>query len=258
MSLFSGTNCVVTGGTRGIGEAVARRFVRAGATVVLTGRTADAAQEAAEQLSERGPGKAYGLGFDLASPDAVVAAADQMEELLGGIDVLVNNAGIATLHRFVDVPVGDFDAVFAVNVRGSFVLSQAVAQSMADRGGAIINISSQAGHQGQALVSHYAASKAALLGLTKCMALELAPAIRVNAVCPGIIETDMIQEDFKRQATLLGGEAEQVRDRTLARIPLGRFQQAEAIADAVAFLASPAAQEITGQVLHVNGGMTTS
>ncbi|GAA3167119.1 3-oxoacyl-[acyl-carrier-protein] reductase [Streptomyces virens] len=258
MHRFSGMKCVVTGGTRGIGEAIGRRLVSEGATVVVTGRTEESALSTAQALSEEGPGKAYGLGFDMGSVEEVSAAAPRIEELLGEVDVLVNNAGIATLHRFLDVPVADLDDVLAVNVRGPFLLSQHIAGGMAGRGGAVINISSQAGHQGQALVSHYATSKAALIGLTKCMALELAPHVRVNAVCPGIIETEMIERDFSRQAELLGVTADDVRQRTLAAIPLGRFQEASAVADAVAFLASPEATEITGQIIHVNGGMTTS
>ncbi|MEV0223915.1 glucose 1-dehydrogenase [Streptomyces sp. NPDC050704] len=258
MHRLSGMKCVVTGGTRGIGEAICRRLVSEGAMVVLTGKIDESAHTTAQALSEEGPGKAYGLGCDMGSVEEVNAAASRMEELLGEVDVLVNNAGIATLHRFLDVPVSDLDDVLAVNVRGPFLLSQHIARSMTSRGGAVINISSQAGHQGQALVSHYATSKAALIGLTKCMALELAPNVRVNAVCPGIIETEMIERDFSRQAGLLGVTAADVRQRTLARIPLGRFQDAGAVADAVAFLASNEAREITGQVVHVNGGMTTS
>lgn len=255
---LAGMNAVVTGGTRGIGFAIARRLVQEHAVVIVTGRQAAATDHAASVLTAGGPGRALGVPCDVRDDSSVSALAAIAVDLLGPIDVLVNNAGVATLHRFVELPAAEWDRVFAVNARGSFLCGQAFAAHMLDRGsGSIINISSQAGYQGQSLVGHYCASKAAVLGLTKAMALELAPQVRVNAVCPGIVETEMIESDFRQQGGILGIGPNEVRRRSLARIPLGRFQDAASVAGVVAFLASDDSRDITGQALHVNGGMTT-
>jgi NAD(P)-dependent dehydrogenase (short-subunit alcohol dehydrogenase family) len=191
-------------------------------------------------------------------PDSIQHLLDSVTKELGVVHAMVANAGIATLQRFVDLPLSEWDEIMRVNARGVFLCGQIFARHMLDHGGGrIVNISSQAGHQGQALVAHYCASKAAILGLTKAMALELAPRVQVNAVCPGIVETDMIAADFRRQSEILGLHTEEVARRTLARIPLGHFQSATSVAAAVAFLLSEAAADITGQAIHVNGGMTT-
>ncbi|MFE0176166.1 SDR family NAD(P)-dependent oxidoreductase [Streptomyces sp. NPDC059002] len=254
---FTGRTCLVTGGTRGIGRDVARRLVQEGGDVLITGRSDGPLADAVEELDGAGPGSVSGIRCDLADPASVRALAAESLARSGRVDVLVNNAGTATLHRFTDVPEHDLDEVWAVNVRGAFVLTQLLVPAMTAAGdGAVVNVSSQAAVQGQALISHYAATKAALLGLTRSLAVELAPAVRVNAVCPGIVETDMITEDFRRQGGLLGSDAGAVRDTTLAGIPLGRFQQGSTVAATVAFLASADAADITGQTWHVDGGMT--
>ncbi|MFJ2766880.1 SDR family NAD(P)-dependent oxidoreductase [Streptomyces sp. NPDC087300] len=254
---FTGRTCLVTGGTRGIGRDIAHRLVQEGADVTITGRSTGPLDDAVRELKGAGPGSAHGIRCDLADSGSVRALAGEALERYGRVDVLVNNAGTATLHRFTDVPEPDLDAVWAVNVRGAFLLTQLLVPAMAAAGdGSVVNVSSQAAVQGQALISHYAATKAALLGLTRCLAVELAPAVRVNAVCPGIVETDMIAEDFRRQGDLLGTAADAVRDTTLAGIPLGRFQRGAGVASAVAFLASRDAADVTGQTWHVDGGMT--
>lgn len=249
---------VVTGSTRGLGFAIAQWLVHHDATVVVTGRRQENVDRTAARLLEEGPGRALGITCDVTRPDSVQHLLDAATKELSVVHAMVANAGVATLARFLDLSLAEWEEIMRVNARGVFLCGQIFARHMLEHGGGrIVNISSQAGHQGQALVAHYCASKAAILGLTKAMALELAPHVQVNAVCPGIVETDMIAADFRRQSEILGLDAEEVARRTLARIPLGHFQSATSVAATVAFLLSAAAADITGQVIHVNGGMTT-
>jgi NAD(P)-dependent dehydrogenase (short-subunit alcohol dehydrogenase family) len=258
MSSSPQCTAVVTGSTRGLGFAIARRLVHDGASVVVSGRRQQDAERAARRLRDEGPGAVVAVACDVRRPESVEHLLEAAARELGAINALVANAGVATLGRFLDLPLSEWDEVMSVNARGVFLCGQIFARHMLDHdGGRIINIGSQAGHQGQALVAHYCASKAAILGLTKAMAIELAPRLQVNAVCPGIVQTDMIEADFRRQATILDLDPYEIARGTLARIPLGRFQSAESVAATVAFLLSEDAADITGQVVHVNGGMTT-
>ncbi|WP_069164428.1 SDR family NAD(P)-dependent oxidoreductase [Nocardia altamirensis] len=253
---FEGLRCLVTGGTRGIGHAVAERLAIEGGHVTITGRDIDSVGLAADSLAAATGGHVQGLACDLSDPDLIRAMTDEIGCAGSPLDVLINNAGTATINRFTDITLEELDTVLSVNLRGTFLLTQQCVRMMFADDANIVNVSSQAGYQGQPLVSHYSASKAALLGLTKSLAKELAPRIRVNAVCPGIIETDLIEADFLRQSEILDQTPGAVRDRTLGSIPLGRFQAADRIAAAVAYLGSREAADITGQTVHVSGGMT--
>ena len=237
---------LVTGGSRGIGRAIAHEFAKRGAQVVISyaGNEA-AATETVKAIVDAG-GKAKAIRFDVADSEACGQAIDDVLKEFGRLDVLVNNAGVAIdglLMRFKDE---DWDKTLDTNLKGAFMLMRAVARPMMkQKGGAIVNVSSIVGEMGNAGQAAYAASKAGLLGLTKSIARELASRnIRVNAVTPGFITTDMT-----------AGLSPELKEKMSAAIPLSRIGNAEEVASAVAFLASDSASYITGEVLKVNGGM---
>ena len=236
----------VTGASRGIGRAVALRLAEEGYAVGINYlRSRELAERLAAGIRERG-GAAEAVQADVADWAAVTAAIRRAEERLGGpVSLLVNNAGIAEQHLFQDVPPAFWRRIFAVNVDGAFHTIQAVLPGMIhEKAGCVINISSIWGQRGASCEAAYSATKAALIGLTRSLAMELAPSgIRVNCVAPGVINTDMVQ--------VLG--AETLRD-LAAETPLGRLGTPEDVAAAVAFLADDRASFITGQVLTADGG----
>ncbi len=242
MAEFEGKVALVTGSTRGIGRAVAERLSRDGARVVVTGRSAEAAARVAEAL----PGEALGLGLDVADPDSVAATVAQTLDAWGRIEILVNNAGITRDNLTLRLKPADWQAVLDTNLTGAFLCAKACLRPMVRaRAGIIINISSVVGALGNAGQANYCAAKAGLEGLTRSLAREYANrGVRVNAVAPGYIATDMTAE-----------LPESVRENLLAQVPLARLGRPEDVAEAVAFLASDRAAYITGQVIHVNGGM---
>ncbi len=243
---FANKVALVTGGSRGIGRAIAQHLAKRGANVVIgyAGNEV-AANETVKSIVDAG-GQAKALRFDVADSEACSKAVDEVVKDLGRLDVLVNNAGVAIdglLMRFKDA---DWDTTIDTNLKSAFMLMRAVARPMMkQRGGAIVNVSSVIAEMGNAGQAAYAASKAGLLGLTKSVARELASRnIRVNAVTPGFITTDMTAN--------LSAE---LKEKMVQAIPLSRIGNAEEVAGAVAFLASDAASYITGEVLKVNGGM---
>ena len=244
MSEFAGKVVLVTGGSRGIGRACVLEFARRGATVALTYYPGNEA-EAAEVAKLAGPLASTWL-LDVVDTQACTQLVEEVLKKHERLDVLVNNAGIAIdglVMRFKDE---DWDAVLNTNLRGAFALCRAVTRPMLrQRSGAIINIASVVGQMGNAGQSAYVASKAGLIGLSKSLARELASrSIRVNAVAPGFIETEMTAK--------LPTEA---KEKMTASIALGRLGKAEDIARGVVFLASEDASYITGEVLKINGGM---
>jgi len=173
---------------------------------------------------------------------------------VGGLDVIVNNAGICTLNLALELPLEDWDRVLAVNLRGPWLCAKHGVPLMRN-GGAIVNIASQAAQRAQKFTAHYSASKMGVIGLTRALAIELAPAIRVNAISPGTIQTDMIQNEVDwRISKGFDDDADAVMRGWMDRIPMGRFQKAEHIARAILFLASDEASETTGETLNVSGG----
>ncbi|MEJ5347378.1 MAG: 3-oxoacyl-[acyl-carrier-protein] reductase [Desulfosoma sp.] len=237
---------MVTGASRGIGRAVAVAFAEPGTTVVVNYQSGrEAAEETARIVKERGA-QAVLSPFDVAHAEAVKAAFKEISDSWGRLDVLVNNAGITRDNILPRLKESDWDEVLAVNLRGVFLCCQAAMRPMLkQRYGRIINITSVVGFTGNAGQCNYAAAKAGILGLTRSLAREvISRNITVNAVAPGYIETEMTQA--------LGDEARQA---LLAQIPAGRTGTPEEVAAAVRFLASDEAGYITGQVLHVNGGM---
>ena len=242
---LAGRVCIVTGGSQGIGEACVRRFAREGAKVVI----ADVADAPGQALAgELGSLYVHCDVGDKAQVDALVARTMQEH---GRIDVLVNNAGIFKAADFLDVSEADFDAVLRVNLKGSFLVGQAVAREMAKAGrGAIVNMSSVNGVLAIPNIASYNVSKGGINQLTRVMALALADkGIRVNAVAPGTIATELAAK-----AVLTSEEA---RARIMMRTPMKRLGEPGEVADVVAWLASDAASYVTGEIVVVDGGRMT-
>lgn len=245
---LKGRVALVTGGSRGIGRAISVALARRGAKVLINYRSGEEEAKATAGLVAEAGGEAVLARFDVADRDAVNTEIKRLGKDHGGIDIVVNNAGIAInglLMRFKDE---DWQRIFDVNVSGTFYVTKAALGLVlkAKEKGRIINVSSVVGELGNGGQAAYAATKAALLGFTKSLAKELASrSVCVNAVTPGYIATDMTAEHLP----------DEQREKLLATIPLGRIGEADEVADTVAFLAGPEAAYITGQVLRINGGM---
>lgn len=242
---LDGKRALVTGGGRGIGLAAASALAAAGAHVTLAARTKAEIEDAAAAIRARGE-KADALVLDVTNIDAARQALAAAEPY----HVLVNNAGMNRPAYLPDVKVEDFDAIFALNVRAAFFMAQTVALRLIEtkQPGSIINISSQMGHVGAARRAVYCASKHAMEGFTKAMAIELAPHnIRVNSLGPTFLETPMTKPFFENKA---------FRDEVLSKIKLGRLGQLEELNGAIVFLASDASSLMTGSALMLDGGWT--
>ena len=242
---LDGKRALVTGGGRGIGLTAGAALADAGAHVTLAARTRSEIEAAADAIRARGQ-KAGALPLDVTDVDAVRTAIERAEPF----DILVNNAGTNRPATLMDVKVEDFDHVMGLNVRAAFFVAQAVARRLVDakRPGSIINISSQMGHVGAARRSVYCASKHAMEGFTKAMAIELAPHnIRVNSLGPTFLETPMTRPFFEDKA---------FREEVLSKIKLGRLGQLDELTGAIVFLASDASSLMTGAALVLDGGWT--
>jgi NAD(P)-dependent dehydrogenase (short-subunit alcohol dehydrogenase family) len=241
-----GKVALVTGAQQGIGKAIALAYGREGASVVINYLDNQAAaEEIASQIRALGQ-RAVPLAGDVARA-ADVRRMVEAGESLGGIDILVNNAGIFPRVEFLDMTEAQWDEVLNVNLKGTFLCTQAVAQKLVERGrgGAIINLASSAAFRSSPRGVHYVASKAGIVGVTRATALELAPyRVRVNAIAPGT--TDTAQPRY--------GMSEEELQAVARQVPLGRIGTPEDVADLAVFLASEEARHITGQTLHVNGG----
>jgi NAD(P)-dependent dehydrogenase (short-subunit alcohol dehydrogenase family) len=237
---LKGKRVLITGGAGGIGTATAARFLEEGARVVVLDRDGEALSRLEHEVGLSGTIRA-----DVSDPDDVAHAFRQLEGLVGGLDVLINNAGISRRHRFVDITPEEWRAVMDVNLNGVFYVSQQAARCrLARDGGVILNMGSTNGLMGYHHYADYNASKAGVIELTRSMALELAPTVRVNAVCPGFILTPM-------QETEYSAETQQA---FASKLPLKRLGRPEDVAALFAFLASDDAAYITGQAFVVDGG----
>jgi NAD(P)-dependent dehydrogenase (short-subunit alcohol dehydrogenase family) len=246
---LDGKVALVTGASRGIGKAIAAAYLAAGADVMLSSRKVDALEAARDELRAAAGDRAGAVAVCAANagdPDAAAACVAATVAQFGGVDVLVNNAATNPyMGRMIDIDLPRLDKTYDVNLRGAFVWTQeAYRQSMAGRGGNVVNISSIGGLSVETSIGHYNVTKAALLHLTRSLAKELAPDIRVNAICPGLVKTDMAR-------ALWEGNEESVSK----FVPLGRLGEPSDVADAALFLASDASSWMTGTMLVVDGGM---
>ncbi|MCK4376032.1 MAG: 3-oxoacyl-[acyl-carrier-protein] reductase [Candidatus Brocadiae bacterium] len=247
MKPLEGKAAIVTGASRGIGRAICLKLAEAGADIAGIDIAADGLEETAVQVREAGV-QFLALQADVSQFDQVREAVSKANEAFGHVDVLVNNAGITRDGLLIRMSAEDWDKVLAINLTGAFNGIKAVARTMAkQRSGRIVNIASTVGLTGNPGQANYSASKAGLIGLTKTAARELASRnVNVNAVAPGFIVTPMTDQ-----------LSEEVRQASLAQIPLGRLGQPEDVAGAVLFLAGPDSAYVTGQVIVVDGGMVT-
>lgn len=245
--MLKGKTAVVTGGTRGIGFAIVKKYLENGANVAIAGSRQATVEKAIEKLPEY-KDRIMGIWPDLCSPEDVAAAFASVKEKFGSLDILANNAGISSRTSLYDYTVEEFSKIFDVNVKAVFVCSQAAARIMKEQGGGvIISTSSMVGEYGQPSGCGYPASKFAVNGLTKSLSRELAKdQIRVNAVAPGVTRTDM-----------LDALPTEMVERISAGIPLGRVGEPLDIANAYLFLASDLASYVTGLTLRVDGAAMT-
>jgi 3-oxoacyl-[acyl-carrier protein] reductase len=244
MSL-NGQVAVITGASRGIGRAIALKLSAAGAAVVVTATSIEAARRTADEVEAAG-GKALAVKVDVSVASEVEGLFKEAQAAFGRVDILVNNAGITKDGLLLRMKESDWDAVMDVNLKGAFNCTREAAKIMAKaRYGRIVNVSSVVGEMGNPGQANYCASKAGMIGLTKSVARELARRnVTVNAVAPGFIETDMTQE-----------LSEKAKETLMEQIPMGRLGSGDDIACSVLFLVSPGGAYITGHVLSVNGGM---
>jgi len=240
---------IVTGGTRGIGRGVAMALAAEGYTVVVNYNTSRQEAEGVVTEITAAGGEATCYQADVTSREAVTVMTQDVIEQFGHIDVLINNAGLNIDGPFLDMSVEDWSTVLQVNLNGTFNCTQIVAKSMMNLGvaGSIVNLSASTAISGRKNGANYCASKAGVIALTKCTALELAPHIRVNCILPGFIETQEVVDRFQL-------ENEANRERVLASIPIRRIGQPNDVANMVSFLCSDKATYITGQLFFINGG----
>jgi NAD(P)-dependent dehydrogenase (short-subunit alcohol dehydrogenase family) len=246
---FAERRVLVTGATRGIGHAVAKAFLAGGARVAVNGRTEGSVARAVDSL---------GGGDQLVSAPGDISSADVCDTMvtdavgeLGGLDVLVNNAGVYFSGSMADTDETTWDYVFDANVKGLFLCSRAALPALRLSKGNIVNVASEAGLAGYADSTAYCASKGAVVNLTRSMAIELAPQIRVNCVCPGVIITDLARAGFAIDGDVAAGLRQQV-----SNYPVGRLGTPEEIAKAIVYLASDDAGFVNGIALPIEGGAT--
>ncbi|MEQ4538959.1 MAG: L-iditol 2-dehydrogenase [Billgrantia sp.] len=248
---------VITGGARGIGLAIAERYLAEGARVAVADIDVTAVEEAVAGLRPLGAERVMGVRLDVCDRDSIQAVVQAVTQHLGAIDILVNNAAVFDMAPVLEVSEASFDRQFAVNTKGLFFTLQAVAQQMVSRGqgGAIINMASQAGRRGEALVSTYCATKAAVISLTQSCALDLIKhGIRVNGIAPGVVDTPMWDEVDALFARYEGRPLGEKKRLVGEAVPYGRMGKPEDHAGAAVFLASDDSEYVVAQTINVDGG----
>jgi NAD(P)-dependent dehydrogenase (short-subunit alcohol dehydrogenase family) len=224
--------------------------------VLICDVNADQVVRTADALGADADASIEAMHADVSDPDDVQAVVDRAIERYGKLDHLVNNAGIVTIAALAETNEDDWDRTIAVNLKGVFLGMRAVLPHMLEQGrGSVVNIASQAGKRGNTYIAPYCASKAGVISLTQTAALEAAPAVRVNCVCPGFINTELQEEEYDQVAAITGEDRETIKAGWMDAMPLGRFQEVNDVAEAVLFLCSDAASQTTGEALNVSGGM---
>jgi meso-butanediol dehydrogenase / (S,S)-butanediol dehydrogenase / diacetyl reductase len=250
---LAGKTALITGAATGIGFTIAAALARHGARVAIADLNMVAPEASAKKLDG-----AVAIAMDVRERASVEAGFEAAVEQMGGIDLLVANAGVSTMRRAVEITDEEWELNFAVNARGVFLTNQIASRHFlaSGRKGAICNTASLAAKVGAPLLAHYSASKFAVVGWTQALARELAPhGIRVNAVCPGFVRTGMQEREVLWEAELRGMTPEEIRADYVAQTPLGRLGEPEDVAEVVTFLLSDGARFMTGQALNVTGGV---
>ena len=243
--------CVlITGSTRGIGRETARAFILEGARVAINGRSRESVNETIDFLDSAG--SSVPVPGDVSTVKGCESIVNTAIKNLGGLDILVNAAGILIVSSINDCTEEMWDQTLNINLKGTFFCSQAAASTLRERRGNIVNISSDAGLIGEKDLSIYCASKGGVTNLTRAMALELAPEVRVNCVCPGYVDTDMVRRDFIDRSNDPSSAEQEIVDYS----PLKRLAKPEEIAGAILYLASSVAVNVTGSALQIDGGTT--
>jgi NAD(P)-dependent dehydrogenase (short-subunit alcohol dehydrogenase family) len=250
----------VTGAGAGIGRGIALRLSADGTTVIVTDKDLSWAENTRDEIEKRG-GKATALRLDVTDSKDVNEVVEAVWTRFGQIDILVNNAGVSSMGRLVDLTESDWDRIMDVNAKGVFLVTVTVLRKMVnhDYGSEppkIVNVASMGGKIAVPFLAHYIASKFAVVGFTKATALELAPLkINVNCVCPGIVDTSMLEREIEWEANFRKMTREEMRKAYLSQVPLGRLATPEDVAKIVAFLCSREADYMTGQAINVTGGL---
>jgi NAD(P)-dependent dehydrogenase (short-subunit alcohol dehydrogenase family) len=246
---------IITGGGAGIGRAIALKLAQEGANIVIADINDKNSNEVALEIKDIGSQCLF-VKTDVVNEESVKNMIDKTIETFGRIDILVSNAGVSRMAKFIDITEEDFDFNMDINTKGGFIVSKAVSEIMINQeSGKIIFTISMAGKCGSPLYAHYNSSKAALLAYMQALAMELAPNITVNGVCPGLVKTSMQEREVKWCAELQGISEDLVRSQYLSGIPLACLEEPEDVAKLVAFLASDDGNYITGQAINITGGM---
>lgn len=256
MGRLDGRRALVVGASRGIGAEVGRAFARAGAAVALSARSSEALEAVVAEIQDFG-GTALAIAGDATDSSSVEETIATAEEALGGIEILCFSAGAIAIGRFEEIDDEVWARLFELNVLGAVRFARRVLPQMRRNGwGRIINIASTAGKYGSRYQSPYNASKHAVVGLTRCLALETAgEGITVNAICPGLVGTDLTEDAMAEWARSYGVGPEEMMQAFLDRIPIGRLLEAGEVAELATYVASPAADGMTGQGLTLDGGL---
>jgi D-sorbitol dehydrogenase (acceptor) len=253
-----GKTIVVSGAASGLGLASARAALAAGAEVCAS--DLDDARLQAVWSVAAARGEVFVQPADLLDDGAGERLVAATRRRFGKVDGLVSCAGVFDTRPLLEIGPADYDRIFAIHARGAFFLMQAAARAIVDQGttGSIVNLASTAGRHGRPLAAHYAAAKAAVISFSRSAAVALAPAIRVNCLCPGLIETPMIDEIREQRSALLGTSAAEVTDAWLRLVPLGRLGSADEVSAVAVFLLSDAASYVTGEAIGITGGTDAS